>query len=121
LSEGARRAEVRRILERCLDELPVSFGTIFVMRELEEMSVRETAECLGIPESSVRSRLFRARTMLSEAFVRALNEATVDLFGFAGGRCDRIVENVMTRLPDAPERSGGPVHLTRNPPPQEEP
>jgi RNA polymerase sigma-70 factor (ECF subfamily) len=109
---------VRRILERRIDELPVAFRVVFVMREVEEMSVEETAECLGIPEGTVRSRLFRARALLRETLARDLNGATVDLFGFAGERCDRIVENVMTKLPRAPERSGSPVHLKTNQPPQ---
>jgi RNA polymerase sigma-70 factor, ECF subfamily len=94
----ALRAGVRRILERRIDELPVAFRTVFVMRDVEEMSMEETAECLGIPEGTVRSRLSRARALLREALANDLNCATLDLFGFADERCDRIVENVMRRL-----------------------
>ena len=43
------RAELRRLLERRIDELPATFRTVFVMRDVEEMSVQETAELLGIP------------------------------------------------------------------------
>jgi len=92
------RAEVRRILERRIDELPAAFRTVFVMRDVEEMSVQETAECLSIPEATVRTRLFRARALLRQALARDLDSVTVDLFSFAGDRCDRIVAAVLARL-----------------------
>src|SRR5687768_10292716 len=61
------RGEIRRLLEARIDELPVAFRTVFVMREVQELSVQETAECLSIPEATVRTRLFRARALLREA------------------------------------------------------
>ncbi len=60
-SASVIRAETRRILERRIDELPAAFRTVFVMREVEEMSVEEIAECLSIAAATVRTRLFRAR------------------------------------------------------------
>jgi RNA polymerase sigma-70 factor, ECF subfamily len=92
------RAEVRRILERRIDELPVAFRTVFVMREVEEMSVEETAESLGIPPATVRTRLFRARGLLREALARDIDVAAGDVFSFAGARCDRIVDAVLGRV-----------------------
>ena len=92
------RAEVRRILERRIDELPAAFRTVFVMRDDEEMSVQETAECLSIPEATVRTRLFRARALLRQALAQDLDSATADLFSFDGDRCDRIVAAVLARL-----------------------
>jgi RNA polymerase sigma-70 factor, ECF subfamily len=97
-SSTALRAEIRRILERRIDELPVAFRAVFVMREVEEMSVQETAQCLSIPEATVRTRLFRARALLREALARDLDSATVDLFTFAGARCDRIVAAVLAAI-----------------------
>lgn len=91
------RAEVRRILERAIDDLPMSFRTVFVMRDVEDMTVQETAECLSIPAATVRTRLFRARALMREALAREMDAATVDVFGFAGERCDRIVAAVLTR------------------------
>jgi RNA polymerase sigma-70 factor (ECF subfamily) len=61
------------------------------------MTVQETAECLSIPAATVRSRLFRARALLREALARDLDTATVDVFLFAGQRCDRIVAAVLRR------------------------
>lgn len=96
------RGEVRRILERRIDELPVAFRTVFVLREVEDLSVAETAECLGIPPATVRTRLFRARTLLRDALARDIDTATGDVFGFAGARCDRIVARVLARLDEDP-------------------
>ncbi len=91
------RAEVRLMLERRIDELPLAFRTVFVMREVEDMTVEETAECLGIPAATVRTRLFRARALLRESLARDMDMATGDVFGFAGARCDRIVAGVLAR------------------------
>jgi RNA polymerase sigma-70 factor (ECF subfamily) len=100
------RAEIRRALERRIDELPTAFRTVFVMREVEDMTVDETAECLSIPAATVRTRLFRARALLREALARDMDMATVDVFSFAGERCDRIVAGVLARsrawAPDSP-------------------
>jgi len=90
------RAEIRNVLERKIDELPVAFRTVFVMREVEDMTVQETAECLSIPEATVRTRLFRARALLRAAIARDMDLAVLDVFHFAGERCDRIVETVLT-------------------------
>jgi RNA polymerase sigma-70 factor (ECF subfamily) len=103
------RGEIRRLLERRIDNLPVAFRTVFVMRDVEEMSVQETADCLSIPAATVRTRLFRARALLREALARDLDAATVDVFGFAGERCDRIVAGVLARSrADAPHPPGVP-------------
>src|SRR6202165_2426162 len=91
------RAEIRRALERRIDELPTAFRTVFVMREVEDMTVDETAECLSIPAATVRTRLFRARALLREALARGMDMATVDVFSFAGERCDRIVAGALKR------------------------
>ena len=96
-TDATMRAEVRRMLERRIDELPVAFRTVFVMREVEDMTVEETAACLSIPAATVRTRLFRARALLREALARDMDSATVEVFGFAGERCDRIVAGVLAR------------------------
>jgi RNA polymerase sigma-70 factor (ECF subfamily) len=68
------------------------------MREVEDMTVEETAQSLGIPPATVRTRLFRARALLRTALARDIDTATVDVFGFAGARCDRIVAAVLARI-----------------------
>jgi RNA polymerase sigma-70 factor (ECF subfamily) len=96
-SEGLLRAELRRLLERRIDELPVPFRAVFVMRDVEEMTVQETADSLSIPAATVRTRLFRARALLREALARDVDTATLNVFGFAGARCDRVVTAVLAR------------------------
>jgi RNA polymerase sigma-70 factor (ECF subfamily) len=95
---GALRAETRRLLEKKIDALPDAFRTVFVLRALEELSVEETAAALGIPEATVRSRFFRARSLLREALAREIDVAFEDAFAFAGARCDRIVAGVLAKL-----------------------
>lgn len=97
-SDALLRGEVRKVLEQRIDELPESFRTVFVMREVEDMTARETADCLGIPESTVRTRLFRARGLLRDKLERDIDTARGNVFGFDGARCDRIVATVLARL-----------------------
>src|SRR4029453_18064501 len=97
-SDAALRGEVRKVLEKRIDELPEAFRTVFAMREVEDMTARETAEALGIPETTVRTRLFRARAMLREALDRDMDSARSGVFGFDGARCDRIVSSVLLQL-----------------------
>ena len=92
------RAEMRTLLERKLDELPEAFRTVFVLRCVEEMSVEETAQCLDIPEATVRTRHFRARSLLRESLAREIDLAERDVFEFGGCHCDRIVASVLARL-----------------------
>ena len=95
---AAMRAELRGLLERRIDALPEQFRVVFVLRDVEEMSVEETAECLEVPPATVRTRAFRARALLRESLSRDLDAVTVDAFGFAGERCDRIVAHVLERV-----------------------
>jgi RNA polymerase sigma-70 factor, ECF subfamily len=92
------RAELRSLLERRIDALPEDFRTVFVLRAVEELSVEETAECLGIPEATVRTRHFRARSLLRESIAQDLDLAERDVFEFGGLHCDRVVARVLALL-----------------------
>jgi len=94
----ARRAEMRKLLEERITALPGAYRAVFVLRAVEEYSVEETASILQIPEATVRSRFFRARSLLREGLASEVDLACQDAFGFAGERCDRIVAAVMARL-----------------------
>jgi len=96
--DAALRGEVRRMLERHIDHLPMAMRTVLVMRDVEDMSVQETADSLGIPAATVRTRLFRARALLREMLARDADTATMDVFGFDGARCDRLVAGVIARI-----------------------
>lgn len=95
---AAMRTELRRLLERRIDALPEQFRCVFILRDVQELSVEETAECLNLPPATVRTRAFRARALLRESLSREIDVATVDAFEFGGKRCDRIVTMVLDRL-----------------------
>lgn len=91
-------AQMRALLERKLDELPEHFRTVFVLRSVEELSVEETAQCLDIPPETVRTRHFRAKSLLREALAQEIDLAERDVFEFGGEHCDRMVASVLGRL-----------------------
>jgi len=94
----AMRAQMRRLLERKIDALPLAYRTAFVLREVEELTIDEVAQCLAIPAATVRTRVFRARALLRSALAEEIDVATGDVFAFAGARCDRIVAGVLERV-----------------------
>jgi RNA polymerase sigma-70 factor (ECF subfamily) len=106
--KAAARAELRTLLERKLDELPEVFRVVFVLRSVEEMSVEETAQCLGILEATVRSRHFRAKSLLRESLAHEIDLAERDVFEFGGAHCDRVVANVLRRLADEDNQPSTP-------------
>ncbi|MBS1822480.1 MAG: sigma-70 family RNA polymerase sigma factor [Acidobacteria bacterium] len=74
-SESLERQEIRTLIRRALSELPVAYREVFVLRELEERNVQETAETLGITSASVKMRLHRARLMLQKQLAPQLKSA----------------------------------------------
>ena len=96
--QDAVRRQTRALIEASIDRLPETFRTVFVLRAVEELSVDEAAAALDIPAATVRSRYFRARSLLREALEREFDASLQGAFGFAGERCDRIVASVLARL-----------------------
>jgi RNA polymerase sigma-70 factor (ECF subfamily) len=96
--DGTARSQMRELLEHAIERLPETYRTVVVMREVEEMSVAETAAGLGLTEGVVKTRLHRAHAMLrKEIYARAKGKAT-DLYQFHAVRCDRVVSNVFARI-----------------------
>jgi RNA polymerase sigma-70 factor (ECF subfamily) len=96
--QAAARQDVRRLLERAIDGLPEPFRVVFVLRDVEELSIEETAAQLGLRPETVKTRLHRARRRLREALDAELASALTDAFPFAGARCARITDAVLKRL-----------------------
>jgi RNA polymerase sigma-70 factor (ECF subfamily) len=94
----ALSGELRRVLERAIDDLPGPFRTVFVLRGVEGMNVAETAASLGIPEATVKTRFHRARALLRQTLQAESETALPELYPFAGERCERIVAAVMRQL-----------------------
>lgn len=98
--QAVQRSQVRKLMEARIDRLPEMFRTVFVLRAIEEMSVEEVAQSLDIPEATVRTRFFRARSLLRESLAQEMDAGLSEAFAFDGARCDRIVANVMARAQD---------------------
>ena len=75
--------------------LPEDFRTVFVLRAVEGMSGAEVAECLGIAEETVKTRLFRARRRLQEMLVQSIEPSLPSIYEFHLSRCDRVVAAVL--------------------------
>jgi RNA polymerase sigma-70 factor (ECF subfamily) len=92
-------AHARVLLEHAIDALPENFRMVFVLRVVEGLDVRETAESLEINPTTVRTRLFRAHKHLRTDLSRRLRGESSDIFDFGAESCDRVVQNVLARLP----------------------
>ncbi len=92
---AAAQQEIRRLLERAIDDLPEPFRVVFVMRDVEEMSIADTAGLLGVPPETVKTRLHRARRLLRRALADQLASSLTGVFPFAGIRCARVTDEVM--------------------------
>ena len=95
---AASDQELRAALEESVDSLPEHYRTVFVLRALEEMSVAETAEALGIQEETVKTRFFRARALLQQSLMERADATATRAFEFHLSRCDRVVAGVFARL-----------------------
>lgn len=91
-------AELRAVLERAIHRLPAHYRTVFMMRDVEGMDTAETAECLGLHEQAVKTRLHRARRLLKGFLEPKVGVRAEKVFEFLGPRCDHIVAGVMTRI-----------------------
>lgn len=94
----AARQEMRKLLEATIQRLPEIYRCVFILRDVEGLSVADSAFCLDINEALVRKRLSRAREMLREALLRETETGVSEVFGFAGKRCDAVTARVMTGL-----------------------
>lgn len=90
--------QILKLVEQATDNLPENFRLVFVTRVIEGMNVEETAEILGIPPETVKTRLHRARKLVREQLDRQIGPVLMDAFPFAGKRCERVTEAVLRRL-----------------------
>lgn len=95
---GLAREQIRSLLERAIADLPDSFRQVFVLREVEGLSVEDTAEVLDIVPATVKTRHLRARRRLQEALSPDLKSALAGTFPFAGADCERMTERVLAAL-----------------------
>ena len=92
------REQLRRLLEHAIAQMPEIFRTVFVLREVEGLSVEATAEALDIPAATVKTRFLRARKRLQESLAPEVHDALTGTFPFAGADCAALTERVLRTL-----------------------
>jgi RNA polymerase sigma-70 factor (ECF subfamily) len=92
--------ELRELLEWSIDTLPDGMREVFVLREVEGLSTSEVAECLGVSEDVVKTRLSRGRASLRRVLFERTGATAPDAFRFFRPRCDRVVAHVLARIKD---------------------
>lgn len=96
--QNMAQREVMRLVEQAIDSLPEIFRIVLVTRVMEGMSVEETADLLGVPAETVKTRLHRARRLLRKHLETQIGPALLEAFPFAGRRCERMSSVVLQRL-----------------------
>lgn len=96
--ERAAAHEAIRLVERAADGLSPAYRSVFVLRDVEQLSTAETAAALGLSEETVKVRLHRARAMLRRTLGEEVARAAPEAFPFLAPRCNRMVERVMAAI-----------------------
>ena len=95
---AAAQRQIRNLIEGAIDDLPEIFRVVFVMRDVEGLSIEETADFLGMPPATVKTRLHRARRQLRRALDEQLASTLTEAFPFDGKRCRQSADKVLARL-----------------------
>jgi RNA polymerase sigma-70 factor (ECF subfamily) len=95
---AAAQRQIRHLIERAIDDLPEIFRVVFVMRDVEGLSIEETADFLGLEPATVKTRLHRARQQLRRALDEQLASTLTEAFPFQGKRCQQTADAVLQRL-----------------------
>jgi RNA polymerase sigma-70 factor, ECF subfamily len=95
---AAAQSQIRHLIERAIDDLPEIFRVVFVMRDVEDMSIEETSDYLGLAPTTVKTRLHRARRQLRRALDEKLASTLTEAFPFDGKRCQQTTDKVLERL-----------------------
>lgn len=88
--------ETKQLLEHAIDQLELKYRTVYIMKEAEDMTLKEIATALNISLANVKIRLHRSKEMLKEKLYKVANDKNIFEFGFS--RCDRLTENVMKQI-----------------------
>jgi len=94
----AANSEILTLLEEAIEDLPDTYRTIFMLREVEDLSTTDVAEILAITEENVKIRLHRARVLLRKNLYSRTGMKNNDAFTFHALRCDRVVKHVFEQI-----------------------
>jgi RNA polymerase sigma-70 factor (ECF subfamily) len=90
--------ELREMLESAIDVLPNGMREVFVLRDVEGMNTLEVAQCLGVSEDVVKTRLSRGRATLRRVLMERTGATAPEAFRFYRPRCDRVVAAVLAKI-----------------------
>ncbi len=90
--------DVRRMIETEIDALPDGFREVFIMRVVEQLTIEETAQMLDLPDGTVKTRLFRAKSLLRKGLEGRLSAESLRVFPFGGVHCARTTAAVIKHL-----------------------
>ena len=90
------QSEAKQLLENAIDSLDIKYKTVYIMKELEDMSLKEISIALDLTVANVKVRLHRSKAVLKERLYEVTNDRKI--FEFGSNRCNRITENVMKSI-----------------------
>jgi len=88
--------EAKQMLENAIDKLDVKYKNVYILREIEGMSIAEVSDCLKLSNSNVKVRLHRAKVKIKENLYESTSKK--ELFEFGLSKCDNLVEKVMKQI-----------------------
>jgi len=100
--------ELAVLIEAAIEQLPDEFRYVFVLRAIQQLSTQETAESLNINAATVKTRLHRARNLMQHNINQHIEQAGMQVFEFAGQRCDNLVNAVLEKLSTLPVNNNKP-------------
>lgn len=95
-NDASHLDEMKAILEKTVAELPLSYRTVYVLRDIQHLSTAEAARCLGVSLVSAKVKLHRARTMIRERLLA--DAAASELFAYNAKYCTAMTERVMRAI-----------------------
>jgi RNA polymerase sigma-70 factor (ECF subfamily) len=95
----AHSSEVHALLEAAISTLPSTLRVVYVLREVQQMSMEETGAVLGLTQANVRVRLHRAKGLIRKRLLARVGAVSPDAFRFGDEKCARLTAAVLRRLP----------------------
>lgn len=90
--------QLGQLIEACINQLPEEFRVVFMMRGVEQLSIKETSDLTGVQPETVKTRYHRARKILQELINKQIESEEIHAFEFDGNRCNQIVKQVLKRI-----------------------
>lgn len=90
--------QLQKLINSHIDSLSEKFRVVFVLRAIEQLSVKETAQILEVNEITVKTRYFRAKRLIRQKIQSSLDAAGMNIYEFGGEHCDQIVLNVLNYI-----------------------